>query len=414
MAPEAPDPAKVAAAKDQLDVFVASWLDKTKIHVAFQEIGAPTPTQKALQEAQQRALSLPSDWKNKSTAEKVLLALERIDLNDSRNAAVSELLQAVSLESLGFILVAFAVAQFTPVGWLADMAAGILLAVDVGMTAAQIWDYAESLAEAITHAGKAQTPEDLDKAGKEFAEVAGRIGAQLLMMLLGGKGKDERFANAHERPTNVEVVTVMTNDNKMLMIEKSTIPEDKLAELLAAGSGSGGRGRGSDGGSGRKPPGGDGRDEGGGRRKRPAPPRDRVFVRAGLQYRMKGDGPAFEALEKMPAGSAVYLAKDSSGTVIYVGITERGWVRWGEHLAQKEGNFLGDIDTFEFIGAGYLEREAITLETVLIKEHNPKWNVDKDPYKTRFPNQPPLEGQNIPRTNMRIIFTIENVFERVP
>jgi predicted GIY-YIG superfamily endonuclease len=323
---------------------------------------------------------------------------------DRLKAAMEPNALAASILTFAGIFVA---SQFTPIGWAADIGF-FFTAVFVGSAVIAAGEHLIQFARAAT----ATTDEQLTDAGREFGAALAEIEVDTLLFFIAkvtGRSGGEPPSNV---PPSADAV-LATRNGQLVLVTASTIPLSVATHWGILGAGTSSIFMVSSSGGGDKPPDGGGDDEGGSRRKLPAPPRDRVFVRAGLRYRMKGDGPAFDALEKMPAGWAVYKVKNSSGTVIYVGITERGWVRWGEHLAEKEGNFLGDIDTFEFVGAGYGEREALALETDLIKEYDPQWNIDKDPYGKRFPKQQPLEPQHIPKPNMRITFTIENVFEGV-
>ncbi len=142
---------------------------------------------------------------------------------------------------------------------------------------------------------------------------------------------------------------------------------------------------------------------GGGGRKLPAAPRDRVFQRGFLNFKFEATEEAWEALEALPHGYAVYVVRNSSGEVIYIGVTERGWVRWGEYLAEKGGEWLGQASRFEFVAAGFTEKEALALEYDLIKA-NPRSFNSQLTYEKRF-GAPP-EAADIPKTNIRIFLDL--------
>ncbi len=87
-----------------------------------------------------------------------------------------------------------------------------------------------------------------------------------------------------------------------------------------------------------------------------------------------------EKIDRLPAGPGVYLMKDRAGTVVYVGkaVSLRSRVRSyffrsGDTRAfvpLLEG-ILGDVETI-LVGS---EKEALILESTLIKRHKPRFNV---------------------------------------
>jgi excinuclease ABC subunit C len=85
-------------------------------------------------------------------------------------------------------------------------------------------------------------------------------------------------------------------------------------------------------------------------------------------------------LDALPQQSGVYLFKDRSGSVAYVGkaINLRSRVRsyFGaqEGLSQKQLRMLSHIDDLEFIVTDS-EQEALILECNLIKKYRPRYNV---------------------------------------
>ena len=109
----------------------------------------------------------------------------------------------------------------------------------------------------------------------------------------------------------------------------------------------------------------------------------------------------------MPAGYSVYLVRNASGEVIYVGITGRtGWERWGEHLAEKGGEWLGQASRFEYVAVGLdTEKLALALEHDLMRQFRPRFNTQWS-YQLKFGGPP--TSVDIPRTNARIVLRISH------
>jgi excinuclease ABC subunit C len=86
-----------------------------------------------------------------------------------------------------------------------------------------------------------------------------------------------------------------------------------------------------------------------------------------------------ERISRLPLAPGVYLFKNASGEIIYIGkaarlrnrvrsyFAKRGQWAWTEVMARQ-------ITDFEYITTDS-EREALTLETHLIKEHRPRFNI---------------------------------------
>jgi excinuclease ABC subunit C len=85
-------------------------------------------------------------------------------------------------------------------------------------------------------------------------------------------------------------------------------------------------------------------------------------------------------LDALPQQSGVYLFKDRSGSVVYVGKATnlrsrvRSYFGMREGLSQKQFRMLSHIDNFEFIVTDS-ESEALILECNLIKKYRPRYNV---------------------------------------
>jgi excinuclease ABC subunit C len=87
-----------------------------------------------------------------------------------------------------------------------------------------------------------------------------------------------------------------------------------------------------------------------------------------------------EKVKALPHKPGVYLMRDASGKIIYVGkaVSLRNRVAnyFGSLSGQgrKVANMVGHIDDFEYIIVD-TEREALNLENTLIKEHRPFYNI---------------------------------------
>jgi excinuclease ABC subunit C len=87
-----------------------------------------------------------------------------------------------------------------------------------------------------------------------------------------------------------------------------------------------------------------------------------------------------DKLDSLPTKPGVYLMKDSSGTILYVGkaINLRARVRSYFHASAghspKVDRLVAGIDDIDFIVTAS-ELEALILESNLIKRHKPKYNV---------------------------------------
>lgn len=86
-----------------------------------------------------------------------------------------------------------------------------------------------------------------------------------------------------------------------------------------------------------------------------------------------------EQIEQIPDKPGVYLMKDSSGEIIYVGKARslkkrvRSYFRKGNH-SYKTAIMVDDIDDFDYIVTD-TEMESFILEANLIKKHQPQYNI---------------------------------------
>ncbi len=85
-------------------------------------------------------------------------------------------------------------------------------------------------------------------------------------------------------------------------------------------------------------------------------------------------------LTRVTSEPGVYLMKDASGTIIYIGKARNlkkrlaSYFKISGHLDIKAGILVDKIDDIEIIITG-TEKEALILESNLIKKHRPRYNV---------------------------------------
>src|SRR5512138_2076638 len=91
--------------------------------------------------------------------------------------------------------------------------------------------------------------------------------------------------------------------------------------------------------------------------------------------------PTLEAkLKNIPAGPGVYLYKDGSGQIIYVGKAKslrnrvRTYFQLSADLDVRKDQMMDAIEDVEFIVTD-TEGEALALENNLIKRYKPKYNI---------------------------------------
>ncbi len=85
-------------------------------------------------------------------------------------------------------------------------------------------------------------------------------------------------------------------------------------------------------------------------------------------------------LDSLPSSPGIYLMKDSKGTILYVGkgkdLRKRvlSYFREKEHYSPKTRVLVSKLSDLEFIITAS-EKEALILESNLIKQHRPRYNV---------------------------------------
>ena len=95
---------------------------------------------------------------------------------------------------------------------------------------------------------------------------------------------------------------------------------------------------------------------------------------------MKPENDILKKLTRVSTEPGVYLMKDAVGTVIYIGKARNlkkrlsSYFKTSERLDIKAGILVNKIDDIETIITG-TEKEALILESNLIKKHRPRYNV---------------------------------------
>ncbi|MEE8621404.1 MAG: excinuclease ABC subunit UvrC, partial [Syntrophobacteria bacterium] len=95
---------------------------------------------------------------------------------------------------------------------------------------------------------------------------------------------------------------------------------------------------------------------------------------------MKASADLQDKLDTLPSSPGVYLMKDVKGNILYVGkgkdLRKRvlSYFREKEHQSPKTRVLVSKISDLEFILTGS-EKEALILESNLIKRHRPRYNV---------------------------------------
>ena len=82
----------------------------------------------------------------------------------------------------------------------------------------------------------------------------------------------------------------------------------------------------------------------------------------------------------LPQEPGVYLMKDDTGTIIYVGKAKKLKNRVSQYFGsdtnhtEKVRQMVNRVDSFDYIVVNS-EFEALVLECALIKQHTPKYNI---------------------------------------
>lgn len=137
------------------------------------------------------------------------------------------------------------------------------------------------------------------------------------------------------------------------------------------------------------------------------PVTSRPLQRGFLRFRFRAEESTWGAFDAMPEGHAVYRVRNAHDEVIYVGITSRtGWERWGEHLEQKGGEWLGQASQFEFVATGLAtEKLALALEDDIMAQAKPEFNKQWT-YRSRFGGPP--GAADIPSFNANLVLQLSH------
>lgn len=351
---------------------------------ALRSDGAPRIT--VARQADSATAAPPRLVSEMSSTEKLVEALHRAKIDE---AVREKLLSVLSPEALVAAIVAFAAvfvaAQFTPVGWAADLGVA-LTAVFVGT----------ALFSAIRHlvnfasARNATTSAELDQAGAEFARAIAEIEVDAVILLVthgisGGSGGGRPIDGP---PTAGGLVLATTGGGRLVPVAVETIPPGVAAELglrsgalmMSQSNQSGGAQKGAQernapparGDRSRKDP-----EEG-----KPGPD-DPSAVRRfadGIPYTVRGaPGDASSV-----GGTSVYVLKDASGTVLYVG-EGSVWERLAAHIRDfKKTDWIGEIAQIEIRATNLTKKQSLALEEDLIQLLNPLHNVDRFPFQKAY------------------------------
>ncbi|MGN1317469.1 MAG: excinuclease ABC subunit UvrC [Lachnospirales bacterium] len=111
-----------------------------------------------------------------------------------------------------------------------------------------------------------------------------------------------------------------------------------------------------------------------------------------------------EELKKLPSDPGVYIMKNESDEIIYVGKAKvlknrvRQYFQNSQNHSAKVKSMVNHIDHFEYIITGS-EMEALILENSLIKKHSPKYNIRLKDDKT-YPYIKITTNEKFPRIFM--------------
>jgi len=184
-----------------------------------------------------------AEW---TATEKLIEAYNRADIGDAVFEKLNSMMTPEALvTSVAVAVGTFAVVQFTPVGWAADLA---LLATAVFASAA--------LANTLTHlwyfaaARDATTEEELDRAGEAFAAAVAEIGVDGLLFILARGAAGAAAGRTYNGPPPSGVVLATTADGQLALVAVETVPVEVAvgagldagaAAWLMASRGPGGR-----------------------------------------------------------------------------------------------------------------------------------------------------------------------------
>jgi len=164
-----------------------------------------------------------------TVTEKLVEAYNHADIGAATRAKILSMItpEALVTAILGFAAV-FVAAQFTPVGWAADIAFG-LTAVFVGSSLLQTAEHLINFAGARS----ATTPEQLDYAGQELARAFAEVSVDALILLITHtKGGGSRGGPPYDGPPPHAVV-LGTAGGRLVAVAAETIPAEVAAGIAA-------------------------------------------------------------------------------------------------------------------------------------------------------------------------------------
>jgi RHS repeat-associated protein len=120
-----------------------------------------------------------------------------------------------------------------------------------------------------------------------------------------------------------------------------------------------------------------------------------------VKFTVSGTAQDFSAVK----GTGVYVLKDASGNVLYVGEGDV-FTRLRAHITDPEKTqWFGEIAKIEVRGVELTKKESLALEEDLIHELAPLYNKELMPFEAAYPGQ--LRGADIPRAQRPLTFDVE-------
>lgn len=98
-----------------------------------------------------------------------------------------------------------------------------------------------------------------------------------------------------------------------------------------------------------------------------------------------------EQIERFPHAPGVYLMKDASGTIVYVGKAKNLRNRVKQYVSNSgDPRYHIRLGLLSVVAVDFLvthtEKEALILENTLIKKHHPRFSSLRVPSRIRFLN----------------------------
>lgn len=95
-----------------------------------------------------------------------------------------------------------------------------------------------------------------------------------------------------------------------------------------------------------------------------------------------------DSIRSFPTAPGVYLMRDATGTILYVGKARNLRQRVSNYFGATDGRpqvrfLMARVTSIEFTITD-TEKEALLLENTLIKQHQPRYNLNLKDDKTFF------------------------------